>query len=200
MKEVKQMKKLFYILSVVMLVMFGCLQPTAHAEFPERPVGLVVLDYGRNVDRVFYKQIYQPVKWAYHFPYYKILEDDSIIKSVADAIDGQKAKVTPELMQSLAEQNKVDVLVVARIYDTSEVTVPSFGGFYNDYHETYTRVTCFADLHCYNKDKNKLLTKRLRDRFVTDNNAYEKPQDTVKWQLSKLVNTMEGRPIIGGDK
>lgn len=197
------MKKLLYIFSVVMLVMLvmlGCLMPTAHAEFPERPVGLVVLDYGRNVDRAFYKEIYQPVKWAYHFPYYKIIEDDSITKSVVDVVDGQKIKVTSELMQSLAEQNKVDVLVVARIYETSEITVPGFGGRWGDFAETYTRVTCYADLHCYNKDKNKLLTKRLRDRFITDNNAYEKPQDKVKWQLCNLVNTLEGRPIIGGDK
>lgn len=198
--EVKNMKKLIYMFSVVLLVMFSCLLPTAHAEFPERPVGLVVLDYGHNVDREFYKQIYQPVKWAYHFPYYKIVEDDSIIKNVAAAMDGKKTKLTPELMQGLAEQNKVDVLVVAKIYETSEVMVPSFGGRWGEYNETYTRVTCFADLYCYNKDKNKLLSKHLRDRFVTDNTGYEKPRDTVKWQLSKLVNTMEGRPIIGADK
>lgn len=26
---------------------------------------------------------------------------------------------------------------------------------------------------------------------------YEKPQETIKWELSKLVNQMENRPIIG---
>lgn len=26
---------------------------------------------------------------------------------------------------------------------------------------------------------------------------YDKPAETIKWQLSKLVNTMENKPIIG---
>lgn len=193
------MRKLAYIFCFVLMLMIGCVTAPAYADFPEKPVGLVVLDYGRNVDTAFYKQIYQPVKWAYHFPYYKIVEDDNLIKNVSDAVAGKKTKVTPMLMQSLAEQNKVDVLVVAKIYETSEIMIHGFGGAWDDIAETYTKVTCYADLYCYNKDKNKLLSKRLREQFVTDNPGYERPQDTVKWQLSKLVNTMEGRPVIGAD-
>lgn len=192
------MKKIFFMLTMLCLLMVGIATPSAYADFPERPVGLVVLDYGRNIDTAFYKDIKAPVRWAYHFPYYKIVENDAMSDEVARAVNQKGAKVTPELMQALANQNKVDVLVLAQIYETSEVLVPALGGFRCDT-EIYTRVTCFADLYCYRVDQNKLLKKRLRERFLSDNNAYEKPQDTVKWQLSKLVNTMEGRPIIGGD-
>lgn len=192
------MKRLFYLLTMLCLLMVGVAAPSAYADFPERPVGLVVLDYGRNIDTAFYKDIKAPVRWAYHFPYYKIVENDAMSDEVARAVNQKGAKVTPELMQALATQNKVDVLVLAQIYETSEEIVPRmfdrFGG-----PSMLVRVTCFADLYCYRVDKNKLLKKRLRDRYLSDNNAYEKPQDTVKWQLSKLVNTMEGRPIIGGD-
>lgn len=191
------MKKIFYALTVICMLMLGMAMPSAYADFPERPVGFVVLDYGRNVDTAFYKDIKAPVKWAYHFPYYKIVEDDAMTKNVAEAVAGKKNQITPELMNGLAEANKVDVLVLAQIYQTSEEIVPRMFDRYGP--STVIRVTCFADLYCYRKDNNKLLKKILRDRFVTDNNAYDKPQETVKWQLSKLVNTMEGRPIIGGD-
>ena len=192
------MKKIFYILTALTLLMFGAFS-TAYADFAERPVGLVVLDYGRNVDTAFYKQdIYAPVRWAYHFPYYKIHDNEEMTQAVAAALNQKNVKVTPELMNSLAEQNKMDVLVVAKIYETSEVIVSNMG-FRRDDPSYYTRVTCWADLYCYRKDNNKLLQKKLRERFLADNNAYESPRDTVKWQLSKLVNTMEGRPIIGGD-
>lgn len=189
------MKKLFYILTLVMVMMLGCL--TAHADFPERPVGLVVLDYGRNVDTVCYKQnIYAPVRWAYHFPFYKIHDDENLTNSVADVLQGN-VKVTPALMRELAEKNKMDVLVVAKVYELSEVMVSTGMGWRHD-PGLYTRVTCWADLYCYRVDKDKLLTKKLRERFLSEG-GYERPQDTIKWQLSKLVNTMEGRPIIGGD-
>lgn len=189
------MKKLFYILTLVLVMMFGC--ATASAEFPERPVGLVVMDYGRNVDAACYKQnIYAPVRWAYHFPNYKLHDEEELTKNLSEALINVK-KPTPELMAQLAEHNKMDVLVVAKIYELSELMVHGGIGFRHD-PGIYTRVTCWADLYCYRKDNNKLLTKKLRERFLSEG-GYEKPQDTVKWQLSKLVNTMEDRPIIGGD-
>lgn len=191
------MKIIFNIIVLMFVLLLGCFG-TAYADFPERPVGLVVMDFGRNVDTAFYKQgIYAPVRWAYHFPYYKIHDEEPMTQSISTALGG-KVKVTPELMGQLAEQNKMDVLVVAKIYETSEELVSTMGGFHRGGPEILTRVTCWADLYCYRKDSNKLLTKKLRERFWADG-GYEKPQDTVKWQMSKLVNTMEGRPIIGGD-
>ena len=39
------MKKIICLLSMLFMLMLGCALPTAHAEFAERPVGFVVLDY-----------------------------------------------------------------------------------------------------------------------------------------------------------
>ena len=192
------MRKIFYILTVAIMLLIGCVG-TAHAEFAERPVGLVAMDYGSNVHKALYKQsIYAPVRWAYHFPYYKIHDDEQLTQNISKVLCAKKVKVTPQLLKQLAEQNKMDVLVVAKIYEINEELVPSIGINNWDGPNMLTRVTCWADLYCYRLDKDKLLTKRLRERFLSEG-GYEKPQDTLKWQLSKLVNTMEGRPIIGGD-
>jgi len=192
------MKKVFYIFTLLFMLLLGCVS-TAYAEFPERPVGLVVMDFGRNVDSHFYKQgIYAPVRWAYHFPYYKLHDDEQLTKGISEVLAAKHIKVTPQLMGQLAEQNKMDVLVVAKLYEVSEEMVPAMGSLYRGGPNILTRVTCWADLYCYRKDNNKLLTKKLRERFLSEG-GHEKPQDTVKWQISKLVNTMEGRPIIGED-
>lgn len=188
------MKKILFLI-LTMLLMLG-MGATAYADFPERPVGLVVLDHSGSVDASFYRQnIYAPVKWAYHFPNYKIQTNDYLDSQVATAFSRPKTKVTPELMQELAKANNLDVLVVADINEVSETIVPSID-FRRWGSGPLTRVICWADLYCYRLDKNKLLKKRLRDNFLADGPSYEPPRETVKWQLSKLVNTMEDRPII----
>ena len=52
-------------------------------------------------------------------------------------------------------------------------------------------------LFCYECNSAKFLKKKLRERQLRDLGNYDKPEETIKWELSKLVNTMEGRPIIG---
>ena len=49
----------------------------------------------------------------------------------------------------------------------------------------------------YKKDGDKFLKKKLRERELKEIGTVEHPEETIKWELSKLVNTMEGRPIIG---
>ncbi len=191
------MKKIICLLSMLFVLMLGCALPTAHAEFAERPVGFVVLDYDGNVDTSFYRNIYSPVRWAYHFPYYKIHDEDALRHSVAQALTVKGVKVTPEIMGRLCEENKMDVLVVAKIYAAFERQENPMG--IRSQIGPMTRVVCMADLHCYRKDNNKLLTKYIRENFLDDTNSYDPPREMIKWQMSKLVNTMEGRPIIGAD-
>ncbi len=88
----------------------------------------------------------------------------------------------------------MDVLVIARIYAMDETIVTGWGRFNDD---TYVRVEASADLYVYKKDGDKFLQKRLRERGLRDMGNYDKPVETIKWELSKIVNTMEGRPIIG---
>lgn len=172
---------------------FMLLPASAHADFPERPAGFVVLDGSREMTGSMYSSWRQVVKWAYHFPYYKIVEDSTVQQETAAAFQGKvKEKEEKAVMAALAEKCGLDVLVLARIYELDEEYVHSL---FADM-ETFIKVEVRADLLVYKKDGDKFLKKKLRERELCDPGNYEKPEDTVKWELCKLVNTMEGRPII----
>lgn len=190
------MRKIFRLLSCLFLTVLlaaAVLPQAARAEFPERPVGFVVIDHDGGVNGAVYKSWRQVVKWAYHFPYYQIVDDGTAQQNVSEALRGG-AKLDKASMEALAEKSKVDVLVVARVYEMAEDMLSS--SIFHD-HETYVRVVADADLYVYKKDGNKFLKKKLRERDLRDLGNYDRPQETIKWELSKLVNTMEGRPIIG---
>ena len=189
------MKLLRCLLYSFLLVLCAIsMSPLAYADFPERPVGFVVIDQDGGVDGAMYKSWRQVVTWAYHFPYYQITDDGAPQQLVSDAVR-EGAKLDKAGMQALAEKSKVDVLVVARIYALDETLVQGWGFRFDN--ETYMRVEASADLFVYKKDGDKFLQKRVRERGLHDVGNYEKPAETIKWQLSKLVNTMENRPIIG---
>lgn len=191
------MRKIFRLLSCLFLLttLSVAIWPqAARAEFPERPVGFVVIDYDGDVNGAVYKSWRQVVKWAYHFPYYQITDDGIAQQNVSEALRGG-AKLDQAAMEALAEKSKVDVLVVARVYALDEEMISSMGLLHD--HETYVRVVADADLLVYKKDGGKFLRKKLRERHLRELGNYEHPEETIKWELSKLVNTMEGRPIIG---
>ncbi len=187
----KKILRFFFLAALV--VSFCCGAPAAgQAAFPERPVSFAVLDHSGAVDGSVYSQWRSVVKWAYHFPYYKIKEDGAAQKAASEAVAASK-KVTADTMAKIAAAAESDVVVLARIYDMSENMIYSIG--FDD--GPYVRVCCRADLFVYRVKDGKFLTKKLREDRVRDLGNYDKPQETVKWALSKLVNTMEGRPIIG---
>lgn len=193
------MKKFKWLLQVCFLAVFAflftaVLPQTARADFAERPVGFVVIDQDGGVDGAVYKEWRQMVKLAYRFPYYQIIDGGEAQKLVSQAVrDG--VKLDAASLAALAEKSKMDVLVVARIYEMDESLVSGWGFRFD--HDTYVRVAASADLFVYKKDGNKLLKKRVRESGLREMGNYEKPAETIKWQLSKLVNTMENKPIIG---
>lgn len=193
------MKKFKWLLQVCFLAVFAflftaVLPQTARADFAERPVGFVVIDQDGGVDGAVYKEWRQMVKLAYRFPYYQIIDGGEAQKLVSQAVrDG--VKLDAASLAALAEKSKMDVLVVARIYEMDESLVSGWGFLFD--HDTYVRVVADADLFVYKKDGNKLLKKRVRESGLRDMGNYDKPAETIKWQLSKLVNTMENKPIIG---
>lgn len=193
------MKKIRWLLQVCFLAVFAflftaVLPQTARADFAERPVGFVVIDQDGGVDGAVYKEWRQMVKLAYRFPYYQIIDGGEPQMLVSQAVrDG--VKLDAASLAALAEKSKMDVLVVARIYEMNESLVSSWGFRFD--HDTYVRVVADADLFVYKKDGNKLLKKRVRESGLREMGNYEKPAETIKWQLSKLVNTMENKPIIG---
>lgn len=193
------MKKIRWLLQVCFLAVFAFLftafmPQTARADFAERPVGFVVIDQDGGVDGAVYKKWRQMVKLAYRFPYYQIIDGGEPQTLVSQAVrDG--VKLDAASLAALAEKSKMDVLVVARIYEMDESLVSGWGFRFD--HDTYVRVVADADLFVYKKDGNKLLKKRVRESGLRDMGNYDKPAETIKWQLSKLVNTMENKPIIG---
>ena len=193
------MKKFKWLLQVCFLAVFASLftalvPQTARADFAERPVGFVVIDQDGGVDGAVYKEWRQMVKLSYRFPDYQIIDGGEAQKLVNQAVrDG--VKLDAASLAALAEKSKMDVLVVARIYEMNESLVSGWGFRFD--HDTYVRVVADADLFVYKKDGNKLLKKRVRESGLREMGNYEKPAETIKWQLSKLVNTMENKPIIG---
>lgn len=193
------MKKIRWLLQICFLVVFASLftalvPQAAWADFAERPVGFVVIDQDGGVDGAVYKEWRQMVKLAYRFPYYQIIDGGEAQKLVSQAVrDG--VKLDAASLAALAEKSKMDVLVVARIYEMDESLVSGWGFRFDN--DTYVRVAASADLFVYKKDGNKFLKKRVRESGLREMGNYEKPEETIKWQLSKLVNTMENKPIIG---
>lgn len=193
------MKNINWLLQVCFLAVFAflftaVLPQTARADFAERPVGFVVIDQDGGVDGAVYKEWRQMVRLAYRFPDYRIIDGGEAQKLVSQAVrDG--VKLDAASLAALAEKSKMDVLVVARIYEMDESLVSGWGFRFD--HDTYVRVVADADLFVYKKDGNKLLKKRVRESVLREMGNYEKPAETIKWQLSKLVNTMENKPIIG---
>lgn len=193
MKNIKWLLQVcFLLMSVASLATF--MPQTARADFAERPVGFVVIDQDGGVDGAVYKEWRQMVKLGYRFPDYQIIDGGEAQKLVSQAVrDG--VKLDAASLAALAEKSKMDVLVVARIYEMDESLVSGWGFRFD--HDTYVRVVASADLFVYKKDGNKLLKKRVRESGLREMGNYEKPAETIKWQLSKLVNTMENKPIIG---
>lgn len=193
------MKKIKWLLQICFLVVFASLftalvPQAARADFAERPVGFVVIDQDGGVDGAVYKEWRQMVKLGYRFPDYQIIDGGEAQKLVSQAVrDGVKLDVAS--LAALAEKSKMDVLVVARIYEMDESLVSGWGFRFDN--DTYVRVAASADLFVYKKDGNKFLKKRVRESGLREMGNYDKPAETIKWQLSKLVNTMENKPIIG---
>ena len=106
----------------------------------------------------------------------------------------KKVKVDNALLKSLADESKVDVLVIVKVYDMNDTIVSGFSSREDD--GPFVLVELSADLYVYKKDGDKLLKKRLRERELKDMGNYERPQVTIKWDLANLVNKMEGRPKI----
>ena len=188
------MKKLFAVLTLLLMMIFGIGAPqTAQAAFDEKPVGFVVIDKSGNLDAATYKEWRTVTKWAYRFPDYKIVEN-GVPQEVVGSVLSKKVKVDNALLKALADESKVDVLVIVKVYDMNDTIVSGFSSREDD--GPFVLVELSADLYVYKKDGDKLLKKRLRERELKDMGNYERPQVTIKWDLANLVNKMEGRPKI----
>lgn len=190
----KKLMRLWGCLLMLLAVMVMTMPKEARAEISQCPVGFVVIDQDGDVNGTVYKSWRQVVKWAYHFPYYQLLDGGEAQTLVSEAVR-TGVKLDKDSLAALAEKSKVDVLVVARVYELDEYIVPSMG--FREDNDTYVKTSACADLFVYKKDGDKFLKKKLRERELKEMGNVDHPEETIKWELSKIVNTMEGRPIIG---
>ena len=67
------MKKFNWLLLAVLLTIVAIVPNTA-AAFADQPVAFVVFDNSGNVTQQVYKMWREPVRWAYHFPDFKLVD------------------------------------------------------------------------------------------------------------------------------
>ena len=193
------MKKLniFLVIAFICCAFIG-VTPRAFAAFAEQPATLVVFDRSGNVTQSVYRSWREPVRWAYHFPDFKMVDNATAKAVAAEKIFTQKGKVKIDaaVMQSIAEEAQLEALVLVMVDDLDSYMVNRFFGFRNDFDDTYIETIANADIYVYRHDGNRFSKKEVYERDVEPMGNQKDPVDIMKWAICKQVNLMEGRPII----
>ena len=193
------MKKLniFLVIAFICCAFIG-VTPRAFAAFAERPATLVVFDRSGNVTQSVYRSWREPVRWAYHFPDFKMVDNATAKAVAAEKIFTPKGKVKIDaaVMQSIAEEAQLEALVLVMVDDLDSYMVNRFFGFRNDFDDTYIETIANADIYVYRHDGNRFSKKEIYERDVEPMGNQKDPVDIMKWAICKQVNLMEGRPII----
>ena len=193
------MKKLniFLVIAFICCAFIG-VTPRAFAAFAEQPATLVVFDRSGNVTQSVYRSWREPVRWAYHFPDFKLVDNATAKAVAAEKIFTPKGKVKIDaaVMQSIAEEAQLEALVLVMVDDLDSYMVNRFFGFRNDFDDTYIETIANADIYVYRHDGNRFSKKEVYERDVEPMGNQKDPVDIMKWAICKQVNLMEGRPII----
>lgn len=193
------MKKfnLFFVLAVICLTFIGA-APQAFAAFAEQPATLVVFDRSGNVTQDVYRIWREPVRWAYHFPDFKMVDNAPAKAAAAEKIftPQGKVKIDTDVMKSIAEEAQIEALVLVMVDDLDSYMVNRFFGFHDDFDDTYIETIANADIYVYRHDGNRFSKKEIYERDVEPMGNQKDPVDIMKWAICKQVNLMEGRPII----
>ena len=99
------MKKFNWLLLAVLLTIVAIVPKTA-AAFADQPVAFVVFDNSGNVTQQVYKMWREPVRWAYHFPDFKLVDTDRTKKVTAENIftGHGKSVVDQSVARKIAEE------------------------------------------------------------------------------------------------
>ena len=82
------------MLAVICLTFIGA-APKAFAAFAEQPATLVVFDRSGNVTQDVYRIWREPVRWAYHFPDFKMVDNAPAKAAAKPAAKKPAAKKAP---------------------------------------------------------------------------------------------------------
>ena len=114
------MKKFNWLLLAVLLTIVAIVPNTA-AAFADQPVAFVVFDNSGNVTQQVYKMWREPVRWAYHFPDFKLVDTDRTKKVTAENIFTKKqylnfftcmVTATPGWITSMICSNQQQVILL----------------------------------------------------------------------------------------
>ena len=138
-----------------------------------------------------------PVRWAYHFPDFKLVDTDLPKKVAAENIfTGQgKSVIDQPVMRKIAEELPAEAVVLVIVHDMYEKMVQGMI-WRNEDGSTYVRTVLNADIYVYRKDGDRFSKKRIRENELRELGNQTAPEETMKWAISKQVNLMENRPII----
>ena len=188
------MKKLniFLVIAFICCAFIG-VTPRAFAAFAEQPATLVVFDRSGNVTQSVYRSWREPVRWAYHFPDFKMVDNATAKAVAAEKIFTPKGKVKIDaaVMQSIAEEAQLEALVLVMVDDLDSYMVNRFFGFRNDFDDTYIETIANADIYVYRHDGNRFSKKEVYERDVEPMGNQKDPVDIMKWAICKQVNLME---------
>ena len=122
------------MLAVICLTFTGAV-PKAFAAFAEQPATLVVFDRSGNVTKDVYRIWREPVRWAYHFPDFKMVDNAPAKAAAAEKIftPQGKVKIDANVMKSIAEEAQIEALVLVMVDDLDSYMVNRFFGFRNDF-------------------------------------------------------------------
>lgn len=190
------MKTINWLLLAVLLVVVAVIPNTA-AAFADQPAAFIVFDNSGNVSQQVYKMWREPVRWAYHFPDFKLLDTDRPKKVAAENIfAGQgKRNIDQSVMRKIAEEIPAEAVVLVIVHDMYEQMVQ--GMFWrNEDSSTYVKTVLNADIYVYRRNGDKFSKKRIRENEIKELGNQTAPEETMKWAISKQVNLMENRPII----
>ncbi|WP_455653421.1 hypothetical protein [Phascolarctobacterium sp.] len=190
------MKKINWLLLAVLLVVVAMIPNTA-AAFADQPAAFIVFDNSGNVSQQVYKMWREPVRWAYHFPDFKLVDTDRPKKVAAENIFAGQGKrdIDQSVMRKIAEEIPAEAVVLVIVHDMYEQMVQ--GMFWrNEDSSTYVKTVLNADIYVYRKVGDKFSKKRIRENEIKELGNQTAPEETMKWAISKQVNLMENRPII----
>ena len=171
----------------------------SEAAFEFKPVAFVVIDYSQNAVQEDLLSWREQVRQAYHVPYYEIIKSseptDAAMKVIRES-GLSTSKLDKQTLQKIAANIPAKVVVILSVNRMEERLVHSWGFYWHDVGDVLQQVIVSADIYIYKEENDKMLMKKLR-YFETEDLPISTPaSDVIKYELRKLVNTMEGREQI----
>ena len=171
----------------------------SEAAFEYKPVAFVVIDYSHNAVQEDLLSWREQVRQAYHVPYYEIIKSseptDAAMKVIRES-GLSTSKLDKQTLQKIAANIPAKVVVILSVNRMEERLVHSWGFYWHDVGDVLQQVIVSADIYIYKEENDKMLMKKLR-YFETEDIPVSTPaSDVIKYELRKLVNTMEGREQI----